>query len=261
MDQTLSRRLALGYVGAMIEELTAIADEMESLLPLFVESNMSGLILPTEHSATFKALAIEAKSILDEELGHANEFSMNLIHAVNSGAGGFTGGPSYASVEEASKIVSAAIRAIKRKRALPSASPSGAKPYVSPDRIASLQAISNSKWDYARLVELCREINVAANNRSHMSTAMLLRTVLNHVPPVLGYDTFAEVANNYGSAKSQKSFKASMQRLQNSLRNIADMHLHSPIRSREDVPTATQVDFAADLDVLLGEVIRVSRTK
>ena len=90
---------------------------------------------------------------------------------------------------------------------------------------------------------------------------MLLRTVLNHVPPVLGYDTFAEVANNYGSAKSQKSFKASMQRLQNSLRNIADMHLHSPIRSREDVPTATQVDFAADLDVLLGEVIRVSRTK
>lgn len=104
----------------------------------------------------------------------------------------------------------------------------------------------------------CREINVAAANRCHMSTAMLLRTILNHVPPVLGLKTFAEVANNYGEPKSQKSFKASMQRLENSLRNIADMHLHSPIRSREDVPTAVQVDFAADLDVLLGEIIRVT---
>ena len=232
---------------------------MESLLPLFVKSNMSGLILSTEHSATFKALAIEVKSILDEELLHANDFSMNLIEAVNSGAGGFTGGPSYASVEEASKIVRAAVRAIKRKRMQPPVSPFGTKPYVAAERIASLQAIGNAQWDFTRLEELCREINVAANNRCHMSTAMLLRTVLNHVPPVLGYGTFAEVANSYGGAKSQKSFKASMQHLERSLRNIADMHLHLPIRSREDVPTPTQVDFAADLDILLGEVIRVNR--
>ena len=91
----------------MIEELTTIADEMAALLPLFVNSSMSGLILPTEHSATFKALAIEAKSILDQELGLANDYSMNLLHAANSGAGGLFGGPSYASVEEASKIVRA----------------------------------------------------------------------------------------------------------------------------------------------------------
>ncbi|CAB4325009.1 hypothetical protein BCH_00228 [Brucella sp. 191011898] len=101
-------------------------------------------------------------------------------------------------------------------------------------------------------------MNVASANRCHMSTAMLLRTVLNHVPPVLGFNTFAEVANNYGNLKSLKSFKASMQRLEGSLRNIADMHLHSPIRPREDVPTAVQVDFSAELDVLLGEVIRVA---
>jgi len=56
-------------------------------------------------------------------------------------------------------------------------------------------------------------------------------------------------------AKSQRSFKASMQRLEGSP-NIADMHLHSTIRPREDLPTAVQQDFAADLDVV-GEVIRV----
>jgi hypothetical protein len=125
----------------------------------------------------------------------------------------------------------------------------------------ALQGIGGSKWDFARLVELCREINVAAANRCHLSTAMLLRTILNHVPPVFGFNTFDEVANNYGGPKSEKSFKVSMQRLQGSLRNIADMHLHSPIRSREDVPTAVQVDFAADLDVLLGAVMRIARSE
>lgn len=242
----------------MIEELTAIADKMDGLLPLFVKGN-SELFLPTEHSATFKALAVEAKSILDGELLHANEFSMNLLSAVRSGEGGFFGGPSYASVEEASKIVRAGTRAIQRKRATPPATAPGAKPYVDPGRIMALQQIGGGQWDFARLVELCRELNVAAANRCHMSTAMLLRTILNHVPPTLGFNTFAEVANNYGGPKSHKSFKGSMQRLEGSLRNIADMHLHSPIRAREDVPTAIQVDFAADLDVLLGEVIRVSQ--
>jgi len=243
----------------MIEDLTAIADGMNSLLSLFKNGgSMSGLILPTEHSATFKALAIEAKSIIDDELGHANDYSMNLLHAVNTGAGGFVGGPSYASVQETSEIVRAAVRGIQRKRAKPLPSALGAKPYVDHARIVALQSIGAGRWDFARLVELCREINVAAANRSHMSTAMLLRTILNHVPPVLGFATFTEVASNYGGPKTNKSFKGNMQRLEGSLRNIADMHLHSPIRPREDVPTAVQVDFAADLDVLLGEVIRVA---
>lgn len=241
----------------MIEELTAIADQMDGILPLFKDGgNIAGLILPTEHSATFKALAIEAKSIIDGELRHANEFSMNLLNAVNSGAGGFVGGPSYASVEEASAIIRAAVRAVQRKHASPPASQPGAKPYVDPGRMLAFQQMGGGKWDFTRLIELCRELNVAATNRCHMATAMLLRTILNHVPPTLGFDTFGQVAASYGGGKS---FKASMQRLEGSLRNIADFHLHSPIRSREDVPTATQVDFMADLDVLLGEVIRVSQ--
>lgn len=244
----------------MIEELTAIADGMDALLPLFTDGGSSGLFLPTEHSANFKALAIEAKSIIDGELGHANDFSLNLIRAVNAGAGGFFGGPSYASVQEASGIVRAAVRAIQRKQAKPLSSLPGAKPYVDHTRIIALQNMGAGSWDFSRLVELCREINIAAANRCHMSTAMLLRTILNHVPPVLGFATFAEVASNYGGPKTNKSFKGNMQRLEGSLRNIADMHLHSPIRPREDVPTAVQVDFAADLDVLLGEVIRVARS-
>jgi len=248
---------ALAGAGVGVtEELLAICAEMRRLLPLFEEGDsISGLLLPTEHEAAFTALAIEAKSIIGDELGPLTDFSLALGPAISGSVAGY--GPSYATVQKAAEVVQAANRAIQRKRvkAAGAASPSG-KSSVDPTRIIALQALAGGPWDFARLVELCREINVAAANRCHLSTAMLLRTILNHVPPVLGMATFAEVATNYGGPKS-KSFRATMQRLEGSLRNIADMHLHSPIRSHEDVPSAVQVDFAAELDVLLGEVIRV----
>jgi Arc/MetJ-type ribon-helix-helix transcriptional regulator len=241
----------------MIEDLETIASDMAGLLGYFKDAgSMHGLILPTEHSATFKARALEAKSIFDDELGYANQYSLKLLDSIRDCDIGFVSGPSYANVEETSQFIRAGVRTILRKRARPQDTPPAAKAYVDLARITTLQSIRNAKWDFARLAELCRELNVAAANRCHMSTAMLLRTILNHVPPVLGFNTFAEVANNYAGTKS---FKSSMQRLEISLRNIADLHLHTPIRAREDVPSAVQVDFAADLDVLLGEVIRLTR--
>jgi hypothetical protein len=36
----------------------------------------------------FKRLAIEAKALLDQTLGFANDFSFNLANAVNAGSGG-----------------------------------------------------------------------------------------------------------------------------------------------------------------------------
>jgi len=84
---------------------------------------------------------------------------------------------------------------------------------------------------------------------------MLVRAIADHVPPVFGCASFPEVANNYACAAS---FKKSMQNLNQSLRNIADAHLHVQIRKSESVPTAVQVNFSADLDVLLAEVLRIA---
>ena len=67
---------------------------------------------------------------------------------------------------------------------------------------------------------------------------MLIRTVLDHVPPIFGKKNFDEVANNYGG----KSFKGAMQHLQNAARNVADGHLHQQIRKSETLPTAQQVN-------------------
>jgi len=68
------------------------------------------------------------------------------------------------------------------------------------------------------------------------------------------YKNFSDVANHY---RTESSFKSLMQRLDKSSRDIADRHLHIQIRRREDLPNATQVNFANELDSLLSEIIRI----
>jgi len=241
----------------MSDELSKIAGDMAALLPLFVNGgSISGLLLPTQHSARFKAMAIEAKALIDESLDRGNEYSMNLISSVNSGSGGFFGGPSYAAVEEASQIVSAASRAIARKASGNGSRITGTRSaFVDLSRIEALKALPAGQWDFTRLIELCRELNVAAANDCHMSVGFILRSILNHVPPIFGMESFARVASEYPFAKSIKS---AMARLQAQGRDSADFHLHQPIRKREALPAAAQVAFSQELDVLLSEVIRVA---
>jgi hypothetical protein len=88
-----------------------------------------------------------------------------------------------------------------------------------------------------------------------MSIAMLARAIVDHIAPIFSCKTFGEVANNYGGATS---FKKSMQNLDRSLRSIPDAYLHIQVRAKESLPTAVQVNFSADLDVLLSEVVRLA---
>ena len=87
---------------------------------------------------------------------------------------------------------------------------------------------------------------------------MIGRTILHHVPPIFGLKCFDEIANNYGGPKDHKSFKKNMTHLNESLKNIADSYLHLQIRKKEVLPTENQIDFKQDMDVLLGEIIRIS---
>jgi hypothetical protein len=50
-----------------------------------------------------------------------------------------------------------------------------------------------------------------------------------------------------------------MQNLDASARKIADLHLHGHIRKQEALPVPQQVNFAQGLDLLLAEIVRISR--
>jgi hypothetical protein len=125
--------------------------------------------------------------------------------------------------------------------------------YVSAIRIQELKAIRSGRVDLTKLIKLCEELNIAHANDLNLATAMLLRAILDHVPPIFSKALFKEVASSYGG----KSFKDTMHHLENGARKIADSHLHVQIRKKEVLPTSLQVNFSQYLDVLLAEVIAI----
>jgi len=139
---------------------------------------------------------------------------------------------------------------IKPKRQI---AKSGAYNFVNQNRIKELKTIKSGDFDVSKLVRLCEELNTAFSLENFLSTAMLVRAIADHIPPIFGKTSFTEVANNHGS----KSFKDSIKNLDNSSRKISDSHLHTQIRKKEVLPNSNQVDFSNDLDVLLSEIYRV----
>jgi hypothetical protein len=123
--------------------------------------------------------------------------------------------------------------------------------FISPQRLAELRSLPKTKFELTRLIELCEELNRCYQSECYLAVAALSRALIDYVPPIFGYTTFNEVANNYPGASS---FKKQMKHLQESCRNIADLHLHTQAKLKESLPTKIQVNFAADVDSLLGEI-------
>lgn len=141
-----------------------------------------------------------------------------------------------------------------KKRRKGKGSDSTALVFVDEARLSDLRQVSSTKFDFRKVIEICNELNICYRSQCYLAVAALTRALLDHVPPVFGLDSFAKVANN---SHGGKSFKASMQHLDSSARNIADGHLHGQIRQKESLPTRTQVNFSPDVDVLLAEVVRL----
>ena len=57
---------------------------------------------------------------------------------------------------------------------------------IDPALIARLEALKSSTYDVAALVRMCKEINSSYAHGNVLAVALLMRTVLNHVPPVFG---------------------------------------------------------------------------
>jgi hypothetical protein len=121
---------------------------------------------------------------------------------------------------------------------------------VDPGLISRLDALKSRTYDVATLVRICKEINSSHVHGNMLAVVLLMRTVLNHIPPVFGYDTFGQVLAN-----ARKSLKESFDHLENGLRKVADFHTHRKIGSVETYPSAAQVEpFKPQFDLLLQQV-------
>lgn len=123
--------------------------------------------------------------------------------------------------------------------------------FVAPELIAELRAAKPAQFDFKKLIALCEELNDAYRREAYLSTALLIRAVMNHVPPVFGQTTFAAVV-----AQAGRSIKPMLERLESEARPIADLHTHILMRARETLPTKNQVEpFKGAFELLLNEVL------
>ena len=127
--------------------------------------------------------------------------------------------------------------------------------FIAESTISDLSALASVRFDTKRLVALCRELNLCYFHGANHAVAMLIRSIVDHVPPIFGFKNFSEVANNYSSAS--QSFKKAMLRLDQGARTIADLYLHRQIMDKESVITTAQVAYGPEVDLLMQEVLRV----
>ncbi len=128
--------------------------------------------------------------------------------------------------------------------------------FIHPDRIKELGEIKNQNIDLVKLIQLCVEINIITSlPESKLGPAIYLRTIIDHIPTIFNFFTFKEFANNY--KEGNRSFMKAMQKLDTSMRNMADNNLHAQARKKEILPTKNQFDYSQEIDLLLSEVVRV----
>ena len=85
--------------------------------------------------------------------------------------------------------------------------------FIDQTRINELETIQSDDFDLVKLIALCRELNLSYSKGSNFSVAMLTRAIMDHIPPIFGFNTFREILNNYATTRS---FKESMEHLENS---------------------------------------------
>lgn len=133
--------------------------------------------------------------------------------------------------------------------------------YISPLRLEELKSLKSKNFDLIKLIRLIEEVNENYSNKCFFATGALVRSIMDHIPPIFGMKNFDEVTNNYSPPGRSKSFKESMEHLNKSMRKISDKIVHSQITNSETLPNETQVDCRRDLDVLLEEIVRVLKYK
>lgn len=236
-------------MGAL-EALKNIEAEMVAVLGRFRHTR-DGIWIANGDQAGFIGLVLEASDIMSEL--HLHTFSIQLNTTATRGRVNFSETQSYASVEECIGIVRSAIRKIMRGPVAPISAPKTEiqTPFVSFTRIQELKSIKSTFFDFRRLIRMCEEVNISFAAENYISTAALLRAIKDHLPPALGAPNFAQYAS-----QCDRSLKGSMEHLERSMKHVADQWLHGQIRARESLPTAQQVDFRQDIDVLLAEVVR-----
>lgn len=117
--------------------------------------------------------------------------------------------------------------------------------------IEELSQIQSKNFDLTKVIQFCKEINGSFSAGFFISTALLIRALINHIPPIFGHQTFQQVVS-----QATKTRKELFKPLDYVARDVGDLHTHDTIRHKENLPTKKQLElFKPSIEVLLQEII------
>jgi hypothetical protein len=123
--------------------------------------------------------------------------------------------------------------------------------------IEQIQHMNSINFDFSRLAKYAQEINDNFREDNYSSVIFLARAILDHCPPIFGQSNFDSVVAQYGG----QSFKSTADKLNSSLKKIADFHIHKQIGRKEVLPAREEINFSNDLNFLLARIIEEAEKK
>lgn len=123
--------------------------------------------------------------------------------------------------------------------------------FIDENIIIKFEDLIDPKFDTIKLLQYLREVNRSYKEGDFLSCILLLRAVLNYVPPVFGHSTFSQVVSQSG-----RSLKEIFSFLEEGLRKIADLHTHRVISTNEYLPTNSEISpYKPQFEILLQEIL------
>lgn len=130
---------------------------------------------------------------------------------------------------------------------------SNANHYIFGGLITELENIKHHEFDQTRLVKYCKEINDNFERENFSSVIFLCRAVLDHCPPIFGYPNFESLCIQL---PRKNSLKHIANHLNDSLKRIADHHIHKQIGAKEVLPLMNEIEnFKSDMNFLIARIV------
>lgn len=129
--------------------------------------------------------------------------------------------------------------------------------YVDPRHIKDWeQAAAATKWDVSRLSALANDLNASHAQERPFSCLMLIRAIMDHIPPLFGHKLFSQVASQFPGIRTDKAYVKAL----GDNRLLGDDVLHRHIGEQLPRITMHEVPARIFLDALLRGVVTVLRT-
>lgn len=130
--------------------------------------------------------------------------------------------------------------------------------FVGLDKIEALEQLQpqlTGTWDLSALIELCKAINVNHANQHYLPVAMMLRAVMDHVPPIYdGQKNFESVIAQTLHPKYDRSEKEAYEAMYDA-RPIMNFLTHKRISDTISMPGPEVVDIKTHFNFMLDRVI------